>query len=83
LADYAGMGIGGIFVIDPATDTYSTYQQGSLDFIGGPCTVGHCQIDFDEIKVLRAYSARKVREANSNYRAIRGSTMLEAASFER
>ena len=52
LADYAAMGIEGIFVIDPPTDSYYSYQQGSLDHIGGPCTVGHCRIDFDEIKGL-------------------------------
>jgi Uma2 family endonuclease len=54
LADYAAMGIEGIFLIDPATDAYYLYQQGSLDHIGGPCTVGHCQIDFDEVKGLLA-----------------------------
>jgi Uma2 family endonuclease len=54
LADYVGMGIERIFVIDPVTDTYYVYQLGSLDHIGGPCAVAHCQIDFDKIKVLLA-----------------------------
>ena len=54
LADYAAMGIEGIFVIDPATNAYYIYQRGSLDHSGGPCTVGHCQVDFDEIKGLLA-----------------------------
>ena len=54
LADYAGMGIAGIFVIDPATDAYYIYQQGSLDHVSGSCTVSHCQVDFDEIKALLA-----------------------------
>ena len=54
LADCGGMGIEGIFVIDPPTDTYYVYRQGNLDQIGGPCAVRHCQIEFDEIKVLLA-----------------------------
>jgi Uma2 family endonuclease len=54
LADYAAMGIGGIFVIDPATDAYYVYQQGNLDQINGPSTVEACEIDFDEIKGLLA-----------------------------
>ena len=48
------MGIEGIFVIDPATNAYYIYQRGSLDHTGGPCTVGHCQVDFDDIKGLLA-----------------------------
>jgi Uma2 family endonuclease len=52
LGDYAAMGIRGIFVIDPATDTYYIYRQDSLDHIDGPCTVEALQINFDEIKGL-------------------------------
>jgi hypothetical protein len=54
LADYAAMGIEGIFVIDPATNTYYIYPRGNLDHIGGFCTVGRSKIDFDEIKGLLA-----------------------------
>ena len=53
LADYAAMGIEGIFVIDPATNAYYIYQRGSLDHIGGSSTVSRCQIDFDEIRPAR------------------------------
>jgi Uma2 family endonuclease len=54
LADYAGMGIEGIFVIDPATHSYYIYQQGSLDHIDGPCNIGGRPIDFHEIEGLLA-----------------------------
>ncbi len=51
LADYQQMGIEGIFVIDPGRQTYF-YEGGNLEIVGGPATVGHCQIDFDEIAAL-------------------------------
>ena len=41
-------------MIDPATDAYYVYHQGSLDQIGGSCPVGHCRVAFDEIKGLLA-----------------------------
>lgn len=53
LADYAAMGIEGIFLIAPATNAYYIYQRGSLDHIGGFSTVSRCQIDFDEIRPAR------------------------------
>ena len=52
LADYAAMGIAGIFVIDPATQTHYVFHDGALQIVGGPCTVSHCQIDFQEIERL-------------------------------
>jgi Uma2 family endonuclease len=51
LADYQQMGIEGIFVIDPGRKTY-VYETGNLEIVGGPVTVGNCQIDFDEIAAL-------------------------------
>jgi Uma2 family endonuclease len=52
LADYSGMGIEGIFVIDPATQAYYVYRHGNLDHVGGTFTVGRCQINFHEIEGL-------------------------------
>lgn len=54
LADYAAMGIEGIFVIDPATNAYSIYQRDNLDHIGGLSTVSRSKIDFDDVKGLLA-----------------------------
>ena len=77
LADYAAMGIEGIFVIDPATDPYYVYQQGSLDHIGGPFPVGHCQVDLMRSRVcwLRRKSTQ-ARRRSPNDLAITGSAML-------
>jgi Uma2 family endonuclease len=50
-ADYQQMGIEGIFVVDPGREKY-IYEGGNLEIIGGPVTVAHRQIDFDEIAAL-------------------------------
>ena len=52
LADYATMGIAGIFVIDPATQAYYVFHDGALQIVSGRSTVGRCQIDFQEIQRL-------------------------------
>jgi Uma2 family endonuclease len=54
LADYAQMGIPGIFLIDPIDHKYFIYMDGSLEYIGGPVQVAGRQIDFDEIAKLLA-----------------------------
>ncbi len=51
LADYQQMGIEAIFVIDPGRESYF-YEAGNLEIVQKPRTVGHCQIDFNEIAAL-------------------------------
>jgi len=52
LADYQQMGIQGIFVVDPGSKHYFVFHAASLENIGGPVVVGHCQIDFEAIAGL-------------------------------
>jgi hypothetical protein len=83
LADYAAMGIEGIFVIDPATNAYYIYQRGSLDHIGGLSTVSRCKIDFDDSKGLLAQRtperpplSRHHRQQNARRRILRAIDLL-------